>query len=308
MTNAYPIPEQSHAINGVPGRMYAVNAPQTVRGRLVHRGQKWVSEARKIEGFGTGGTIFVEVRFDDECGNAHQTFGITASVYTLESRRRNDCAACGCLHDEIAAVFPELAPLIKWHGCSTDGPWGYPANVLYFAGDRDCWGRRAGEPSSWDDVIYFGDSAVHHKIKASFAKFLRERIGTGDFQVVAIAADNKPGGYQFKPKFTFNGYGEKWHECPFDDKHTADEWAAALNTGKVRFDRIPTAYSDGQARELDKARNAAIWPEATDEELCAEPESLKAVLLARLPALMAEFRADMEKAGLLWEPEQASAD
>ena len=303
MSITYPIAEKPHAINGVPGHMYAVQAPQIVRGRLVHRAQKWVSAGRKIDGFGTGGQIFATVRFDDNCGNGHQSFAITADIYTQESRRKNDCTAGGCLHEEIAQVFPELAPLIKWHLTSTDGPLHYVENVLHFAGDRDCWSRRAGEPSSWDDVIYFGDSPVHHKIKASFANFLRERIGTGDFQVIAIAADNKPGGYQFAPKFTLAGYGEKWHECPFDDKKTAEEWAAALNVGKVRFERIPTAYSTGKARELDKARNAAIWPEATDAELCAEPETLKAALLARLPALMAEFRADMEKAGFLWEPE-----
>ena len=34
------------------------------------------------------------------------------------------------------------------------------------------------------------------------------------------------------------------------------------------------------------ARSCAIWPDATDEQLCAEPDVLKAALLARLPALM----------------------
>ncbi len=51
----------------------------------------------------------------------------------------------GCIHGEIAKHFPELAPFIKWHLCSSDGPLHYVANTVYLAGDRDCWGLRRGE-------------------------------------------------------------------------------------------------------------------------------------------------------------------
>jgi hypothetical protein len=52
---------------------------------------------------------------------------------------------------------------------------------------------------------------------------------------------------------------------------------------------------EGKARELDAARSAAIWPDATDAELTAP--DLEARLIARLPALMAAFRADIEAQG-----------
>lgn len=58
---------------------------------------------------------------------------------------------------------------------------------------------------------------------------------------------------------------------------------------------------EGKARELDEARSVAIWPEATDAELCAEPDELRAALRARLPKLMQDFRADLEAAGFMWE-------
>ncbi len=45
----------------------------------------------------------------------------------------------------------------------------------------------------------------------------------------------------------------------------------------------------GKERELDLARRSAIWPEATDEELISATEE---TLLARLPALQAQFRKD----------------
>lgn len=57
---------------------------------------------------------------------------------------------------------------------------------------------------------------------------------------------------------------------------------------------------EGKERELDYARSSAVWPEATDADLCQEPEALKAVLAARLPALLSDFFRDMTAAGFLW--------
>lgn len=314
----YPIAERAHEINGVPGRMLPIHAPKMVRGRLVHRAQKWVSEGRKVSGYGTNGVMHVEMQFDDEHMNGHQTFSIKASVYTAESRWRGDIAAGGCMHEEIERTFPELAPFIRWHLVSTDGPMHYVTNTLYHAGDRDHYGRRKGDPCAWDTVVYFGNSPVSHKINAKFAKFLKSRMvetadgyrlkdGEVEFQVIAIAHCDagKPGAYQFRPKYTFAGFGDKWHECPFDDEETAQQWARALNTIGCRFETIVIEYSEGKPRDLDAARRCAIWPDATDEELTVEPEILKVALLARLPGMIAEFRAEMEKAGFLWEPESA---
>lgn len=319
----YPVKETARTINGVPGRAYTVHAPQLVRGRLVHRNQKWISEARPVSGYGTKGEMQVEIRFDDECGNAHQSFAITAEVRTTESRRVGDIAAGGCMHEEIEKTFPELAPFLRWHLTSTDSPMHYVANTLYHASDRDSSGRAAGEPSAWEHVVYFGNSPVSHKIGGKFSKFLQSRMESepdggyylnqrfGEFTVAAIAHrdDGKPGAYKFGPKYTLNGFADQWHECPFDSEKVAQEWAAALNGFRCEFGRIPTAYSEGKARNLAAARSAANWPEATDEQLCLPREELKALLEARLPAMQAEFRAVMDAAGFLWEPEQpASAE
>lgn len=143
----YPIAEHAHTINGVAGTMSTVHAPQEVRGTLVHRNQTWRSAGRAVKGYGTAGMMHVCIRFDDECGNGHQTFSITADVYTEGSRRHRDIAAGGCLHNKIAKRFPELKPLIKWHLSSTDGPLHYVANTTYLAGNRDHNGLLKGESS-----------------------------------------------------------------------------------------------------------------------------------------------------------------
>lgn len=80
------------------------------------------------------------IRYDDRCDNGHNTFSITAD---LHRNGREDC--CGCLHDLIAERMPELAPYIKWHLVSSDGPMHYIANTVYHASDRDHWGLRKGE-------------------------------------------------------------------------------------------------------------------------------------------------------------------
>jgi hypothetical protein len=87
-------------------------------------------------------------RHDDRCGNGHNTFSVTGTLYSERgSRRDGTCRMIdgtilyfesgGCIHDEIAKRIPELAPLLKWHLCSTDGPMHYIANTVYLAGNRD---------------------------------------------------------------------------------------------------------------------------------------------------------------------------
>ena len=79
------------------------------------------------------------VRHDDRCENGHNTFSVTASLYVGYVER-----ACGCLHDEIRERIPELAPFIKWHLCSTDGPLHYVANTVYHAGEYQATLRVSG--------------------------------------------------------------------------------------------------------------------------------------------------------------------
>lgn len=57
---------------------------------------------------------------------------------------------------------------------------------------------------------------------------------------------------------------------------------------------------EGKERELDQARHAAIWPDATDAELMAEKEVLTAKLQERLPVLMSEFKAAVESLGFTY--------
>ncbi len=100
---------------------------------------------RPVAGYGNGAVITATARFDDRCDNGRNTFSITAEVTTPESRARSDIEAGGCMHDEVATAFPELAPLVKWHLVSTDGPLYYVENTMYWLGRR---GYCDGKPNS----------------------------------------------------------------------------------------------------------------------------------------------------------------
>lgn len=151
--------------------------------------------------------IKATVRHDDRCNNGHNTFSITGEISRTvgdghRERTHWQHDSSGCIHDEIAQHFPELAHLIKWHLCSTDGPLHYVENTRYWLG----WSREA--------------------------------------------------------------VSKKWVQTP---------------------------------PNFDFARKSAVWPEATDEELGKmQPDEIEWKLKARLPALLAAFRADVEAMGLTW--------
>jgi len=85
------------------------------------RKRKIVGELRLIPSYGIGKPV---LRFDDECGNGHNTFSITVD---------GGESFGGCMHDSICEVWPEYARLTKWHLVSTDGPLHYVSNTRYHA-------------------------------------------------------------------------------------------------------------------------------------------------------------------------------
>jgi hypothetical protein len=225
---------QETALNvlGVDARAFAVIAESSGRIR-----NQTIKATRYYKEHGHEYRITAELRFDDECKNGHETFAVTADI-----REDGREYAGGCCHDEIAKHFPEWAPLIKWHLCSTDGPMHYLANTTYHADEH-------GHTHAW----------VYYKAPQS------DPLGIGEDRERLLSYCKRSIAEQAEGK---SGYRVQWDE----------------KTAKVR--------------NLDHARSSAIWPEATDAELCAP--DLRGKLVARLPALMSEFKAAMLGAGFLW--------
>lgn len=203
-------------------------------------------------------TLIVTVRHDDQCGNGHNTFSITGDLYSTRGSTRDGTVkhangrtlkwySGGCLHEVIAKRLPELAPLLKWHGCTTDGPLHYIANTTYLAGDRDHCGLRKGEVKQ----LYDRDNGLPLWKLQDLPRY-RDQVKSSSEKPLAVVL----------------------------------HWEPYCQTGI------------GRERQLDAARRAAIWPDATDAELMAD--DLREKLEARLPALMTEFRAVVESLGFTY--------
>lgn len=173
--------------------------------------------------------IRVDIRYDDRCGNGHNTFSITGETWR---KGREDMG--GCIHEEIAKHFPELKHLIKWHSVSSDGPLHYIDNTMYCA-------REHGPQKAW----------------------VRGTISQNGITAKVL-------------------------------KYAKIEEAQAL-AYKLTGGTIEPDMSTAKIADIEAARRYAIWPEATIEQL-RDPEALK----ARLPSLIAEFRADIEAFGFVF--------
>lgn len=221
-----------------------------VKNQIKHYGPRFFTE------HGRHYRITAHVRYDDQCGNGHNTFSITADV---DEKTQNgywvvSAGAGGCCHEEVAKHFPELAPFIKWHLVSADGPTHYIDNTIYHAGDLDYRGLRAGEKR----------------------------------QLVS--------GRSMLPVWQCVVRNERGEEVSIGSQ----SWVASKHKPlqKLTADFEPVwVVGEGKERELDFARASAVWPEATDAQLCQSPEILKKELLARLPALIDEFRRAVESLG-----------
>jgi hypothetical protein len=250
MSNASTVsPARGHTMLGVKGTMQWV----TTRSDGTHAAQSWISKWRDCSSEKKDTILQVSVRFDDSCKNGHDSFAVTAVM-----RLRGIEVAGGMLREDIARAFPELAPLLKWHLTSTDGPMHYIANTVFLAGDRDYDGLRAGE----NRQLISGHS------------------GLPMWEIKAFDDDHKPVGLHMLGGMVD---AAKRPACDY-----TVHYAPVLTMGQ------------GKGRNLAAARSCAVWPEATDEELCVEPEVLRTALQQRLPALMAQFKADMIGTGFEW--------
>lgn len=305
-----------HTMFGVEGELTrrAYSAPGR-HGIICFAEQKFKAR-RKFREDGFMKTIIVKVRFDDDCKNGHNTFSITGEIWN--PTRPSDCESCGCIHDEITKHFPELAHLIKWHMVSTDGPMHY-LSAAYLAGDRDHWGLRKGEahlgPEHQDHRIRVGDSPIPHKLGNKFTRWLLAELDKpereGNFMVLEVPYPKKnEHDRDYDPQYSVRGYDVSWGSAPFKTKEEAYAWVACLNKhytqqgDYLKFDTVPRLFGEGKKRELESARNCAVWPEATDEQLMLPKEELIKLLEARLPALIEDFKANMLACGFEWQVTQ----
>jgi hypothetical protein len=246
---------------------------------------------------GKEATLEIEIRFDDECDNGHNSFFITGSLYRKGERPNPEI--CGCIHDEIIEHCPELAYLIPFHGMHSDSPMHYVDNTIYHASDKDCYGRRKGDVTQFETSVYFNDSPVRYKIKKPLLELI-QAVKSGDLDPNTLNVQEVPysgkDDYDFSPKYHIIPC-EDWYKAPFDNKTDAEELLLALKTCTIEIRTVPTAFSEGKKPNFDHARACAHWPEVTDAQLSLPEEELREILIARIPELQKELAEAVESIG-----------
>jgi hypothetical protein len=236
----------------------ALNLPASV----TVKSQKKTFRADYLDGRGKPETLVAVVRWDDECGNGHNSFSVTGTLYgpdriagestiVHKSGKTLWCFSGGCVHDEIERRLPGLAHLIRWHLFDPSGPMHYVANTVYHASERDHWGLLKGE--------------------------FQQHTSRGKYQ-----ADGVPG----VPQWVLA-------------QPEAREVYAMEKPAPVTLEWKPQGITgEGKARDLAAARSCAAWPDATDEDLTAP--GLEARLIARLPALVSQMKSEIEAIGFTY--------
>ena len=121
------------------------------------------------------GKIITTIRYDDECGNKHNSFAITGTIYSSRNSTLDRYFETGgCIHNKIIEHFPEFAHLIKWHLCNSDAPMHYVANTTYHARDREYKGKEIGEAVAWNVQLKFeGYPFIFKEPRSGFFKYLQ---------------------------------------------------------------------------------------------------------------------------------------
>jgi hypothetical protein len=91
-------------------------------------------------------------------GNSHPHFSVTGEIGTLRQLEKGDPQVCGCIHEEIAAAWPEVKPIIALHLSNADdgAPMHAVANGFY---------QLAGSvPGNFGERYHSGNSERHFPV------------------------------------------------------------------------------------------------------------------------------------------------
>lgn len=222
-----------------------------------------------VQGYDSDADQCVTVRVEAVYGNPHSNGG-----YNLRVGIRVHGDGCGWYRalpkrirleqggkEHLDDAMFSIADLLPYHDWYTFGPWGYFSDLIYHAGNRDCHGL----------------TKMQHK----------QLLAGGDknrpcWRLVAI----DPDGVEM-PVWAVE-HAVRTVEGPKPIRDWRLEWRPWWVVG------------EGKERDLDHVRRAANWPDATDEQLCAEPDKLALALAERLPGQLALMRKAVERVGFTW--------
>lgn len=207
-------------------------------------------------------TLIATVRWDDQCSNGHNSFSVTATIYGPD-------------------VYRGEETIVHKSG----------KKLWCFAGGcrHDEIAKRLPELAHLIRWHLFDPSGpMHYVTNTVYLAGERDHWGLlkGEFRQHTSRGKYQADGVEGVPHWRLEAPEVREiyaHEKPAP---VTLEWVPAGITG------------EGKERELDLARSAAAWPDATDNDLTAP--NLEGRLISRLPALVAQMRRDIEALGFTY--------
>ena len=169
--------------------------------------------------------INVHVRLNDDCKNGHYDFSITGDVYRQSGNGRWVEDRCGCIHEDIERLFPQLKKFIPLHLCNYLGHPTYPeANGQYFI-------REKGKEVAMEQL----------------------RITEKEYDILSLAADDEERPY-FKYLLFTLGIVDRWKQeadefIKFLEEKTGNTW---VNPYKPEEERNIMRLTEDERNEIKK--------------------------------------------------------
>lgn len=132
--------------------------------------------------------IVIKIRLNDECGNGHEDFSITATVYEPNKpRTERNTIGGGCCHELILKARPELKNFVSLHLADADGIPMHAAANMSFHQQRGKFDRGTAETFKTEFCEYYQINAEQFekldaikKTNNVFYAFMLHKIGVVD--------------------------------------------------------------------------------------------------------------------------------
>ena len=221
----------------------------------------------------------VKIRLNDECGNGHEDFSVTADVWRQAGNGRWVDYMGGCCHDHILKLRPSFQPFVNLHLCAADGvPTHAMANAFYwFAGFNGGLGQE-----------YHGGSGRDGKPAAECRRIFTQHIRATEPEVDALVAALPRTEQELQAAIEDLGLPARWKAEAAAAIRQLEAW-----TGK-KFKSAATkatwAPLTPEARQLIADRKASGY--YSPEQVAQRDEAKRQ---ARKAARIAEIKADHAK-------------
>lgn len=213
---------------------------------------------------GTEKTV-IKISLDDDCGNGHESFSLTADIYENTPRGWRDIGG-GCCHEHILKLRPALSPFAALHLSDQSG-------VPMYAVENGFYWFQGMYPHAFTGQTHAGTGS-DSKSPQECTRILKEHLRATDEQISAIVAAYPRSKVEFQLALEQLGFPaqweaearaaiamlEQWTGATFESRATRAGWAplTAEQKADTEHKRVTGYYTPEAVAARDAAKRAAV--------------------------------------------------